>query len=76
MGCPERDRLAEAVNDSLERIVKLTQEQLVVFRKGVLRRFEDLDRELEHAVGEKERRVGALREHEREHGCLSRTARE
>jgi hypothetical protein len=28
-----------------------------------------IDREIEHAVGEKERSLGALKQHQNEHGC-------
>ena len=68
MACPERERLAAAVREILRHIAVITQDQFVAFNCNKPS-FYLLDRDLELAVGEKERRVGALRQHEKDHGC-------
>jgi hypothetical protein len=42
---------------------------LELFRSGDSEKYVHLDKELELTVGEKERAVGALRQHLREHKC-------
>jgi len=67
--CEKHDRLLAEVRQILEHLVKLTRSQSEAFQRDDRGEFKRLDRELELAVGEKERRVGALREHESEHRC-------
>lgn len=67
-GCPERSRLAAEVDEVLGRIVDLIRQQRQVVSSD-RSKFHALDRELELAIGEKERCIGALRQHEKEHGC-------
>jgi hypothetical protein len=46
----------------------LTTDQLAAFRRRDDSTFMRLDKELELTIGLKERTIGALREHRREHG--------
>ena len=63
--CSECTRLQTAVTDVLERIEALTKKQLgAVADKEILL---DADKQLELAMGEKERAIGALLEHQRTH---------
>lgn len=54
MECPERQKLAATVDQTLERVITLTKQERAAMNesKSV---FCVLDRELELAVGEKER---------------------
>jgi len=68
--CTRREELTTAAAESLKRIKSLIEEQIAVLRQpGGQARLLELDRELEKAVGEKERGFGALTEHTKEHGC-------
>jgi hypothetical protein len=67
--CPRRIELAKDVESALEKLVRITRAAVDAFRKRDHSETERLDRELELALGEKERAVGASREHEKEHGC-------
>jgi hypothetical protein len=68
MHCEERSRLSADVRKVLQKVVHLTQEEMRTFERD-LPKFHEVDRELEHAIGEKERLIGALRQHENDHGC-------
>jgi hypothetical protein len=67
--CPEYVRLQAEVLDVLEKLTKLTQGQLDAFRRHDQATVMRLDKELETTVGLKERRLGAMRQHAREHKC-------
>lgn len=70
-GCAECGRLEMDVALALEHLRQLTTAQLSEFKEHFQSgTFMNLDRELENAVGEKERRIGALRQHQREHERL------
>jgi hypothetical protein len=69
MKCEKYDELAKKVEDVLQRLVEITQSQRHAFDAQDHSRFMQLDRELELTVGEKERVIGAFREHQKEHGC-------
>jgi hypothetical protein len=56
------------VDEVLNKLVTLTGNQLTAFRERDSSAFMHLDKELELTVGHKERSIGALREHRREHG--------
>lgn len=67
--CEKYDQLAEDVERRLDQIAQTTTEQLQAFQSddhGTLMR---LDKQLEQMMGSKERSIGALREHMKEHGC-------
>jgi hypothetical protein len=65
--CNECDRLRGEVQGTLSRIAELTTAQLNAFRSNDRANFMQFDRQLENAMGTKERVIGALRQHEREH---------
>ena len=74
MRCPEYARLEQEVTDILTKLSQLTQEQLRAFRDSNHTRFTQLDKELEIMIGQKERSLGALRQHAKEHGCKAQVA--
>ena len=53
----------------LGNLAQITTLLLELFRSGDSGKYTRLDKELELTVGEKERAVGALRQHVREHKC-------
>jgi hypothetical protein len=67
--CDERAQLEGQANSVLEKLVRLTNAQLEVFQARNHAEFVRLDRELELTVGEKERTIGAVRQHIKEHRC-------
>ncbi len=69
MNCAERDQLTERAMQVLHEIVEITKEQIAVLRAGDERKMQQLDKELEQAVGRKERTLGALNQHQTDHGC-------
>jgi hypothetical protein len=67
--CPEYDRLSSQLDEILKKLVDTTTLQLEIFRSRKPGDFMRVDKELELLVGEKERRVGAMRQHAHEHKC-------
>jgi hypothetical protein len=65
--CRECDRLQGEVQGALSRLAELTTAQLNAFRAQDHAVFMRLDKELENVMGTKERVIGAMRQHEREH---------
>jgi hypothetical protein len=63
--CEEYARLQSEVSSILQRITELMSARLEAFQKDDRARFMTLDKELETAMGEKERAIGAAREHQR-----------
>lgn len=63
------DQLAAEAYDILNRLSDHIRKQKEAFNVGEDDRFMRLDRKLENMIGEKERAVGALRQHDQEHGC-------
>jgi hypothetical protein len=61
--------LAKAVENCLSEIAETTDAQLKAFQNSDHNRVMQLDKHLELMVGEKERAIGALRGHMKEHGC-------
>ena len=55
--------------DTLREISQVTARCLGALQSQDRNKFDALDRELEHAVGAKERAFGALWAHCAEHGC-------
>lgn len=70
--CKRCEELSADADQVLDRLVILTNDQLKAFRERDDSTFMRLDKELEVTVGLKERRIGALREHRREHGTVER----
>lgn len=67
--CATYAGLQSKVTSILQRIADLTSAQLVAFQARDQVLFMTLDKELENAMGAKERAVGAMRQHAKEHGC-------
>ena len=67
--CVEYGRLAVAVNAVLTELTRLTTEHRAAFDLGNDAEFHRLDYELEQTMGQKERSIGALRQHIKEHKC-------
>ena len=67
--CAEYAQLEREVTEILEYLSQLTQKQAEVFSTGNHGEFMRLDKELELSVGRKERAVGALRQHAKDHQC-------
>ncbi len=67
--CNEYSSLAASVDGILQQIASKTALLLELFRSKQSEKFARMDKELELLVGEKERTVGALRQHAKEHKC-------
>lgn len=67
--CPEYIRLRSEVENVLGNLAQVTTLLLELFRNDESERYKHLDKELELTDGEKERAVGALRQHIKEHKC-------
>jgi hypothetical protein len=67
--CREHDRLAAEVEQILNELAEKTTLLLELFRSKSPTAFARLDKELELLVGKKERAVGALRQHAKDHDC-------
>jgi hypothetical protein len=67
--CPEYDQLAGEADRILRDLGQATTLLLELFRTRDHAKFVQLDKELEQLVGEKERALGALRQHAKEHKC-------
>ena len=67
--CAEYIRLRSEVENVLGNLAQVTTLLLERFRSDDTQHYEHLDKELELTVGEKERAVGALRQHIKEHNC-------
>jgi len=69
--CPEYDRLHAQVESVLGNLAQVSTLLLELFRSKDLAGVHRLDKELELTVGEKERTIGALRQHVKEHKCVT-----
>jgi hypothetical protein len=67
--CAQRTERADELKGVLEKLVDLTRRQRDAFLANNQTEFMRLDRELELTIGVKERCVGALYQHETDHGC-------
>jgi len=67
--CAKNQELRDAVNGKLTDMVNLAQAQAEARRKDDRERAIELDKQLDLAYGEKERAVGAWKEHTVEHAC-------
>ena len=67
--CAQYDELAANVRNAMTEIVRLTTVQLEAFQRGDWAEMMRADKELENAVGRKERSIGAFQEHKQTHGC-------
>ena len=67
--CPEYANLQHELQLTLQTLSDLTKAMLDAFRGKDRNAFARLDKELETTVGRKERVVGALRQHVKDHKC-------
>lgn len=68
--CAERDKLKSTAADALKDILHFTDRLLkAVGSEEPCGSLTPLDKDLENAVGSKERAFGALAQHCKEHGC-------
>ena len=67
--CMEYDRLAALVDQILAEVAEKTTLALELFRSRKAAKFGRLDKELELLIGKKERAIGALRQHAKDHHC-------
>lgn len=69
--CVIREELLNQATSILNKIRETMERQhQVLYGDGVSPQFLQYDRELENLMGEKERAIGALRQHDQEHGCF------
>ncbi len=68
-GCERRDALMEETQRQLLRLADLARAQGEALRNNQENVVMAIDKEVERTLGEKERSLGALREHKKEHGC-------
>lgn len=69
--CAEHEQLQSRVLEILEKITAIAGAQLRAFKENDKAAFAALDKATEEAIGEKERRIGALRQHDIDHRCQS-----
>ena len=67
--CAERDQLKASATRALQDIVEFTSRLLKALTTEPPVSLTPLDKDLENAVGEKERAFGALAQHRKDHGC-------
>lgn len=67
--CPVYARLETEIVTILEKVKETTASQLAAFHAHDNERLMRLDKELERSIGEKERTLGALRQHVEDHKC-------
>ena len=69
MPCLEQIRLSEDVDRVQSDIVELITRQHEALVHGHENTLMAIDRQIELKFGEKQRAIGALRQHRRDHGC-------
>ena len=69
MRCEEQQRLAEVVQRALTALAELAHAEREALRTGDQQLIMAIDKQIENTMGEKERGMGALRQHRLEHGC-------
>jgi hypothetical protein len=69
MICARQQQLMDEAQSCLVRIADLARAEAEALTNGTENIAMEIDRQIEHAIGEKERAIGALREHRKEHGC-------
>jgi hypothetical protein len=67
--CLRQQELIEEVQGSLMRISELTRTIAEALASGNENFAAELDKEVDLELGRKERAMGALHEHRKEHGC-------
>lgn len=72
--CQEYANLQHELQLTLQTLSDLTKAMLDAFRANDRNSFTRLDKDLETSVGRKERIVGAIRQHVKEHQCCGTDA--
>jgi hypothetical protein len=67
--CLKQQKLMSEVQEHLIRISQLTREIAEALSKGSESYAAELDREVDMELGKKERAMGALHQHRKDHGC-------
>ena len=67
--CAHQQELIEVVRKHLARIAELSRETAEALAARDVGRAMEIDKKIELELGAKERGMGALHEHKREHGC-------
>jgi hypothetical protein len=62
-------KLMEEVRQTLSKLADLMQREREAVTSGSDEEMMAIDKDIEHKLGEKERQMGALRQHRKEHGC-------
>ena len=69
--CPEFERLRAEAENVLGNLAQVSTLLIELFRSRDFEAVYGLDKELELTVGQKERCIGALRQHIKDHNCAS-----
>jgi hypothetical protein len=69
VGCIKKQELLAAVEAQLEIIAELARAEVVAIKGDTDNAWAEIDNQIELAIGKKERAIGGLREHRKEHGC-------
>ena len=67
--CRIQQELIEEARQNLLQLSELTRQQAQALESGNQDMLMKLDHRVEFALGEKERSLGALTQHRKEHGC-------
>jgi hypothetical protein len=67
--CARQQELIAEVQSHLMRLAELAREEAAVIARKDDEMWLKLDQEIENELGKKERSLGALKEHRKEHGC-------
>jgi len=67
--CTERDKLKAEAAHALQDIIEFADRLLKALSADKPSSLTPLDKDLENAVGAKERAFGALAQHRKDHGC-------
>jgi hypothetical protein len=67
--CKVRERLENLVQTLLLELGNLSSEQADLVRAGSQPGIDEVDKKLEYTFGQKERVLGALKQHRSDHGC-------
>ena len=69
MACAREQELREAATSILDQINGIIDELVAAMKRRDDQKLLAIDQRMEELVGEKERSIGALFGHRREHGC-------
>ena len=67
--CPDQQKLMADVQDHLMQISQLTRAVAEALANGNENFAAELDKQVDLELGKKERAMGALHQHRKEHGC-------